>query len=96
MLVRTLIAALLALAGIAAAKAETLRIAKGGPQTFSFSPVDIAVTHGFLAKRGLQVKLSNFAGAARLHQAIAAGDIDIALASGPDMAFIAKGSPRPR
>lgn len=77
----------------ARAEAETLNVAKGGPQSFSFSPVDIAVSHGFLGKRGLEVKLSNFDGAAKLHQAIAAGDIDVALASGPDMAFIAKGSP---
>ena len=75
------------------ARAETLNVAKGGPQSFSFSPVDIAVNQGFLQKRGLEVKLSNFDGAAKVHQAIASGDIDIALASGPDMAFIVKGSP---
>ena len=46
-----------------------------------------------LQKRGLDAQLSNFDGATKVHQAIAAGDIDIALASGPDMAFIVKGSP---
>ena len=84
--------AALILAG-AGARAETLNVAKGGPQSFSFSPVDIAVNQGFLQKRGLEVKLSNFDGATKVHQAIASGDIDIALASGPDMAFIVKGSP---
>jgi ABC-type nitrate/sulfonate/bicarbonate transport system substrate-binding protein len=79
--------------GSAGAGAETLNVAKGGPQSFSFSPVDIALQQGFLQKRGLDAKLSNFDGATKVHQAIASGDIDIALASGPDMAFIAKGSP---
>jgi ABC-type nitrate/sulfonate/bicarbonate transport system substrate-binding protein len=86
-----LLAALWLLA--APASAETLNVAKGGPNSFSFSPVDLAVNQGFLQKRGLEVKISNFDGATKVHQAIAAGDIDIALASGPDMAFIAKGSP---
>lgn len=93
MMLRAAAVALLLAFGAAAASAETLNVAKGGPQSFSFSPVDIAVSHGFLAKRSLEVKLSNFDGATKLHQAIAAGDIDVALASGPDMAFIAKGSP---
>ena len=86
------LAAALTLLG-ASAGAETLNVAKGGPNSFSFSPVDLAVTQGFLAKRGLEVKVSNFDGATKVHQAIASGDIDIALASGPDMAFIVKGSP---
>jgi NitT/TauT family transport system substrate-binding protein len=79
--------------GAQAADAETLRVAKGGPQSFSFTPVDVALAEGFLQKRGLDATLSNFDGATKVHQAIAAGDIDIALASGPDMAFIVKGSP---
>jgi NitT/TauT family transport system substrate-binding protein len=78
---------------IPGAGAETLNVAKGGPQSFSFAPVDIALSHGFLQKRGLDAKLSNFDGATKVHQAIASGDIDVALASGPDMAFIVKGSP---
>jgi ABC-type nitrate/sulfonate/bicarbonate transport system substrate-binding protein len=88
-------AAGLALAALVAgaAHAETLRVAKGGPQSFSFAPADIGLAEGFFQKRGLELTLSNFDGATKVHQAIAAGDIDIALASGPDMAFIAKGSP---
>jgi NitT/TauT family transport system substrate-binding protein len=89
---RLLLCGALALAAFAA-RAETLNIAKGGPQSFSFSPVDIGLAEGFFQKRGLELKVSNFDGATKVHQAIASGDIDIALASGPDMAFIAKGSP---
>ena len=85
--------AALVLAIAMGARAETLNVAKGGPQSFSFSPADIGLAEGFFQKRGLDLKLSNFAGATKVHQAMASGDIDIALASGPDMAFIAKGSP---
>ena len=85
--------ALFALVLAAGARAETLNVAKGGPQSFSFSPADIGLAEGFFQKRGLDLKLSNFDGATKVHQAMASGDIDIALASGPDMAFIAKGSP---
>jgi len=90
---RLLLAFALAALAAGGVRAETLNVAKGGPQSFSFSPVDIGLAEGFFQKRGLDAKLSNFDGATKLHQAIAAGDIDIALASGPDMAFIAKGSP---
>jgi NitT/TauT family transport system substrate-binding protein len=83
---------LLSLAAVTA-RAETLNVAKGGPQSFSFSPVDIGLAEGFFQKRGLALNVSNFDGATKVHQAIASGDIDVALASGPDMAFIAKGSP---
>jgi NitT/TauT family transport system substrate-binding protein len=88
-----LLLVLAALALAASARAETLNVAKGGPQSFTFAPADIGLAEGFFQKRGLDLKLSNFEGATKVHQAIASGDIDIALASGPDMAFIAKGSP---
>ncbi|HUB95200.1 MAG TPA: ABC transporter substrate-binding protein [Stellaceae bacterium] len=89
---RFLICAAMAFTAVAA-HAETLNVAKGGPQSFSFAPVDVGLAEGFFQKRGLELKVSNFDGATKVHQAIASGDIDIALASGPDMAFIAKGSP---
>jgi NitT/TauT family transport system substrate-binding protein len=90
---RHMLCAAILLAAAASARAETLNVAKGGPQSFTFAPADIGLAEGFFQKRGLELKLSNFDGATKVHQAIAAGDIDIALASGPDMAFIAKGSP---
>jgi NitT/TauT family transport system substrate-binding protein len=85
--------AALALCMPLAARAETLNVGKGGPQAFPFAVVDVAIAEGFLQKRGLDAQLSNFDSATKIHQALATGDIDIALASGPDMAFIAKGSP---
>ena len=48
---------------------------------------------GLFKQRGLDVEISNFAGDARLLQALAADAIDIALGGGPALAFVAKGAP---
>jgi ABC-type nitrate/sulfonate/bicarbonate transport system substrate-binding protein len=48
---------------------------------------------GFFAKHGLEIESIAFAGDARMQQAMASDSLDIALGSGPAMAFIMKGSP---
>ena len=73
--------------------ADTINVGKGGPQAFQFSPVDIGMEEGIFQKHGIEAKSSQLDSAAKVHQTLATGDIDVALASGPDMAFIAKGSP---
>jgi ABC-type nitrate/sulfonate/bicarbonate transport system substrate-binding protein len=73
--------------------AELLRVGKAGREAFSFVPVDIGVRTGVFEKYDLDIEISGFGGDARLQQAMAADGIDISLASGPGMAFIAKGSP---
>jgi ABC-type nitrate/sulfonate/bicarbonate transport system substrate-binding protein len=75
------------------ASAETLRVGKAGREAFSFVPVDIGVRTGLFKKHGLDIEISNFGGDAKLQQAMAADGIDIALGSGPGLAFIVKGSP---
>jgi len=86
---------LLAAAVLAAtsASAETLRVGKAGREAFSFVPVDIGVRTGIFKQHGLDVEIANFGGDAKLQQAMAADGIDIALGSGPGLAFIVKGSP---
>ena len=86
---------LLAAAVLAAtsASAETLRVGKAGREAFSFVPVDIGVRTGIFKRHGLDVEIANFGGDAKLQQAMAADGIDIALGSGPGLAFIVKGSP---
>ena len=82
------------LTGLAAtATAETLRVGKAVPQAFSFVPLDIAIRKGFFANYGIEIEMSAFAGDARMQQAMASDSLDIALGSGPAMAFIVKGSP---
>src|SRR5712672_3014681 len=73
--------------------AEKLRVGKAVPEAFSFVPLDIGMRKGFFAKNGLDIESIAFAGDARMQQAMASDSLDIALGSGPAMAFIIKGSP---
>ena len=91
-LLRFSLLALLAVA-VSSASAETLRVGKAGREAFSFVPVDIGVRAGIFKQHGLDIEIANFGGDAKLQQAMAADGIDIALGSGPGLAFIAKGSP---
>src|ERR1700684_890302 len=84
--------ALLALSA-QAASAETLRVGKAGREAFSFVPLDVGVRTGIFKQHGLDIQIANFGGDAKLQQAMAADAIDIALGSGPGLAFIVKGSP---
>jgi ABC-type nitrate/sulfonate/bicarbonate transport system substrate-binding protein len=56
-------------------------------------PLDVGIQEGIFKKYGLDVEASAFTGDAKLQQAMAADSIDVALGSGPGMAFIVKGSP---
>src|SRR5215472_11792053 len=87
----TLLAA--ALLAATAASAETLRVGKAGREAFSFVPLDVGVRTGLFKKYSLDIEIANFGGDAKLQQAMAADSIDIALGSGPGLAFIAKGAP---
>ena len=75
------------------ASAETLRVGKAGREAFSFVPADIGARTGIFKKHNLDLEISSFGGDARIQQAMAADSIDIALGSGPGLAFIVKGSP---
>src|SRR5215813_11625023 len=76
-----------------AGAAEKLRVGKAVPEAFSFVPLDIGMQKGIFAKHGLEIESIAFAGDARMQQAMASDSLDIALGSGPAMAFIAKGAP---
>jgi NitT/TauT family transport system substrate-binding protein len=78
---------------VAASAADTLRVGKAGREAFSFAPVDIGVELGLFKKHGLNLQASSFGGDARIQQAMTADGIDVALGSGPGLAFIVKGSP---
>jgi len=91
---RTILAMLaVALLAATSASAETLRVGKAGREAFSFVPLDVGVRTGIFKQHGLDIEIANFGGDAKLQQAMAAGAIDIALGSGPGLAFIVKGSP---
>lgn len=91
----TLLAAALAgtLIAAPAMAAELLRVGKAVPEAFSFTPLDIGIRKDIFKDNGLDVEGSAFAGDAKLQQAMASDSIDMALGSGPALAFIVKGSP---
>jgi NitT/TauT family transport system substrate-binding protein len=72
---------------------ETLRIGKAVPESFAFVPLDVGMHEGIYRRNGIDIEEIAFAGDAKLQQAMAADSLDIALGSGPAMAFIAKGAP---
>ena len=87
------IATLLASLVAPATAADTLRVGKAGREAFSFVPADVGARSGLFKKHNLDLEISSFGGDARIQQAMAADAIDIALGSGPGLAFIPKGSP---
>ena len=91
--VMLLLAASGAMLASSAGAAEKLRVGKAVPEAFSFVPLDIGIRKGFFARNGLEIESIAFAGDARMQQAMASDSLDIALGSGPAMAFIVKGSP---
>lgn len=84
--------ALLATADRASAN-DKLVVGKAFPTSFAFVPINIGVDAGIMSKNGLDVTIQGFEGAAKLQQGVTAGQVDIGLGSGTDMAFVAKGVP---
>jgi ABC-type nitrate/sulfonate/bicarbonate transport system substrate-binding protein len=75
------------------AAAELLRVGKSTTTSFSYTLVDVGVESGIFRKHGLELELAGFTGGQRLMQGLAAGSLDIALDTGPDMALVLKGAP---
>lgn len=73
--------------------ADVLHVGKADRAATPIIPTDVGVRTGIFAKHGLDVKVANFSGGGKLHQAIVAGSIDIGVGAGPELALIAKGSP---
>jgi NitT/TauT family transport system substrate-binding protein len=94
---RRLALAVLALAMLGgmrdAAANDKLVVGKAFPTSFAFVPINVGVDSGLMDKAGLDVTIQGFEGSAKLQQGITAGDVDIGLASGTDMAFVVKGVP---
>jgi len=73
--------------------AETLRVGNPAPQAFSFLPIDVALDQGIFKKHGIEIEKIGLSGSAKLHQAMVAGVLDIALGAGTDIGFLVKGAP---
>ncbi|HEX3971842.1 MAG TPA: ABC transporter substrate-binding protein [Stellaceae bacterium] len=77
----------------ARAAGETLRVGKAVVENVGFIPLDVGMEVGIFQKHGLAIEELNFAGGAKIAQAMTAGAVDISLSAGPDMQFVAKGAP---
>ena len=73
--------------------ADTVRVAKSVPFSWTFTPAEVGVETGIFARHGLALDISGFGGDAKLQQALTAGSVDIGLGGGPALAFPAKGVP---
>lgn len=70
-----------------------LRVGKAVSVNIGYVPLDVGMQYGIFQKHGLEIEELNFAGGAKIAQAMTAGAVDISLSAGPDMAFVAKGAP---
>jgi ABC-type nitrate/sulfonate/bicarbonate transport system substrate-binding protein len=93
-----LIAALMAAVALSVcgpgARAETtLTVGKAAPNADPIIPVNVGDKLGIFKKHGLNLKIVDFTGGAKMSQAMTAGGIDIGDGAGTEMAHIAKGAP---
>lgn len=77
-----------------ASSADPLRVGKPQSEVFSFVPLDVGIEEGIFKAHGVEIQEIDLAGAAKQQQALAAQAIDIALGSGPGLAFVARGAPQ--
>ena len=76
-----------------AAAADHLQIGRSPGFLFAYTPVDVGLAKGFYQKRGLDLGITDFQGAAKMDMALTADSIDVALGSPMEMAGIEKGMP---
>jgi NitT/TauT family transport system substrate-binding protein len=88
-----LVLALLALAAPGSRAMDTLRAGKASPTAFAMLPFEVGMAEGIYQKHGITLDIIDFGGGAKLHQAMAAGSIDVGAGSGAELAMVAKGSP---
>ena len=77
----------------AGAAPEKLRVGTLEAVGFNFYMLDAGAALGMFAKEDLAIERIDLVGGAKLHQAMAAGAIDIALGGGTDLVFLVKGAP---
>ena len=85
--------ALALVASVPAFADTTLTVGKASANADPIIPVNIGFDQGIFKKHGLDVKIVDFSGGAKMAQAMAAGAIDIGDGAGTEMAFVAKGDP---
>lgn len=86
-------AAAVAMPRLGMAASEKMVVGKSISTLLAYTPVDVGLAQNFYQRRGLDLEVVAFDGSARLHQAMMAGSVDVALGSGATMSDIGKGEP---
>lgn len=81
-----------ALAGPAVAE-DMVRVGNPAGDDFHFSFANVGTAAGIFKKNGIELQIISLAGGAKLHAAMTAGSLDIALGAGTDFGLILKGAP---
>src|SRR6185437_2967352 len=92
-LVLAFLVTVLAFGATAFAAPDKLRIGTPEAVGFNFYMLDAGIDLGIFRKYDLDIERIDVEGGAKLHQAMAAGSLDIALGGGTDLLFVAKGLP---
>jgi len=87
-----LVAAIATLAAQSPA-ADKLRVGNPAPSVFAFAAIEVGIQTQIFLNHGIDAQDVEFVGAAHEQQGLVAGNIDVALGSGLDMAGIVKGVP---
>jgi NitT/TauT family transport system substrate-binding protein len=72
---------------------DQVRVGKSVEIAFTFIQPDVGIDAKIWPKYNIDPTITNFAGDAKMMQALTAGSIDFGLGSGPSLSFMAKGVP---
>jgi NitT/TauT family transport system substrate-binding protein len=71
---------------------DLVRVGNPSADDFHFSMANVGVAAGIFKKEGIELQITSLAGGAKLHQAMIAGSLDVALGAGTDIGLIVKGA----
>jgi NitT/TauT family transport system substrate-binding protein len=72
---------------------DMVRVGTPSADDFHFSFANVGTDVGIFKKNGIELQIVALAGGAKLHAAMTAGSLDIALGAGTDIGLIVKGAP---
>ena len=84
-----LLAATASVGPLRPAEAELLKVGKSPGSLFAYVPLDVGISQGYFARRGLEIEIVSFDGASKQDMALAAESIDVACGSPMSMSLMA-------
>jgi NitT/TauT family transport system substrate-binding protein len=87
------VAALAATAFVPAHAEDLVRVGNPAGDDFHFSFANVGSDAGIFKRNGIELQITALAGGAKLHAAMVAGSLDVALGAGTDFGLLVKGAP---